>query len=163
MDVNDDTKLCRKCLTVKGADQFYVNKNGVPRSPCKDCWRTAKRQAYRENHTRENAKMHAANLARYDLTPEQYEAMLVAQGGKCAACGQVPIQRKATKAGGERRRFHVDHCHITGKVRGLICPDCNLALGYAHDTPWVLRSLAAYLERHAPVTPQVPPEAARLL
>lgn len=70
----------------------------------------------------------------YQLTPEQYNAMLAAQEGKCAICG-------------EYRKLAVDHCHTTEKVRGLLCNACNSLLGFANDNPDTLRSALAYLER----------------
>ncbi len=63
-------------------------------------------------------------LARYGVTGEWYEAQMVAQGGKCAICG-------TTEPGKGRRSKYmcVDHDHETGRVRGLLCHKCNLALG----------------------------------
>jgi hypothetical protein len=46
-------------------------------------------------------------------------------------------------------RVHVDHCHISGKVRGVLCQNCNLGLGHFHDTPEKLERAAAYLRLHA--------------
>ena len=65
-----------------------------------------------------------------------YESMLVEQGGVCKCCG-LP-----DPCG---RRLAVDHCHETGKVRGLLCGECNLALGHARDNPWRLMRMAEYL------------------
>lgn len=76
---------------------------------------------------------------RYGFAPGDYEALLTAQDGKCAAC-------KTTDPGPRRVHFDVDHCHTSGKVRGLLCHPCNKALGFARDDPAVLRLLADYLE-----------------
>lgn len=73
----------------------------------------------------------------YGLTPEQHEAMAAAQEHLCAICGGRP-----------RRGLHVDHNHLTGKVRGLLCGNCNRALGLFHDRAAVARKAAAYLEYH---------------
>lgn len=73
----------------------------------------------------------------YDITPEQYEAMLVAQDGRCAIC-------RATEAGG-KGGWHVDHCHDTGKIRGLLCNCCNLMLGHAQDDSARLLAAVEYL------------------
>ena len=74
---------------------------------------------------------------RYGLTPEDYDALMRAQAGRCAACD---------------REFsglpHIDHDHRTGTVRGLLCFNCNVMVGNGHDDPAVLRRGAAYLERH---------------
>lgn len=76
-------------------------------------------------------------LGRYGLTIEQFNQTLDDQGGGCAACG------------GEsgKRPFQVDHCHQTGRIRGLLCGNCNSALGHAKDDAARLRALIRYLER----------------
>jgi hypothetical protein len=72
-----------------------------------------------------------------------YDERLAAQGGTCAAC-----RRPETKVGrwGTAHQLSVDHCHVSGRVRGLLCSRCNLILGKAEDSPGLLRSLADYLE-----------------
>jgi hypothetical protein len=76
----------------------------------------------------------------FGLTIEQYEMMLVAQGGVCAICG------KEEKAAG-RTFLSVDHCHHTGEVRGLLCSRCNPGVGLFNDDPILLRNAAEYIER----------------
>lgn len=69
----------------------------------------------------------------YGLTDEQYQALWEAQGGLCAVC---------------RRRFQklqIDHCHETGAVRGLLCGNCNFAIGRLGDTPAALMRAVNYL------------------
>ena len=73
--------------------------------------------------------------AQYGITPEQYTEMVVAQGGVCLICREVS------------EGLCVDHDHVTGKVRGLLCHECNMALGKMKDDPARLRSAAEYLER----------------
>jgi hypothetical protein len=60
--------------------------------------------------------------------------MLAAQGGKCAICRTS-----------ETIKWYVDHCHVTGKVRGILCHHCNLMLGMSRDDPQVLQAAIAYL------------------
>lgn len=74
---------------------------------------------------------------RYGLSAADYGAMLDHQAGVCAICGAA-----ACPNGG---RFAVDHCHVTGSVRGLLCRDCNLALGKMKDDPARFDRAAAYL------------------
>lgn len=77
---------------------------------------------------------------KYGITPEQYDAMLAAQGGHCAIC-------PATEPGGPRGRyFAVDHNHATNEVRGLLCNRCNRAIGLLKDDPAVLSAALTYLE-----------------
>jgi hypothetical protein len=68
--------------------------------------------------------------------------MLEAQGGRCAIC-------RSDKPGG-RGRFAVDHCHSSGRVRGLLCVACNAGLGQFRDDPDLLRAAVAYLAVHRP-------------
>lgn len=74
------------------------------------------------------------------LHPADYRTMLDAQGHACAIC-RAPLGRT-------RRERHIDHCHSTGAVRGVLCPGCNLMLGHSKDAPSVLRAAAEYLEQH---------------
>jgi hypothetical protein len=74
------------------------------------------------------------------LTPDQYAALLEAQGHRCAICLAVEPMRG-------RRRMYVDHDHQTGLVRGLLCQRCNTAIGLMRDDPQLLTSAADYLIR----------------
>lgn len=79
----------------------------------------------------------------YGITVEQYDEMLVRQGGGCAICG-------STESGDIRRPvLHIDHCHETGVIRGLLCMACNNGLGLFSDSPARLQSAAAYLSGSA--------------
>lgn len=77
----------------------------------------------------------------YGMTLEEFEAMLAAQGGRCAICS-------ATEAGGKSGRWHVDHDHLTGSVRGILCHSCNVSIGHFKDDPMLLLAAAEYLIRH---------------
>ncbi len=79
-------------------------------------------------------------LRRYGLTYQEYRALMERQGGVCALC------RQEWRGWGGRTGLHVDHCHRTGRVRGLLCGDCNTALGRFGDDPVLLRRAAEYLE-----------------
>lgn len=78
-------------------------------------------------------------LKRYGITLEQWNEMFEAQGNVCASCRSPD---PATKLG-----WNTDHCHTTGKVRGILCYACNLAIGHAKDCPNRLRACAEYLEK----------------
>jgi hypothetical protein len=90
-----------------------------------------------DGYSKEDRQKYARNWrlkTKYGLTRESYNAMLTAQNGGCAICKQVLT-------------MHVDHCHSTGLVRGLLCVNCNRMLGYAKDRPELLTRAAAYLAR----------------
>ncbi len=74
---------------------------------------------------------------KYNLTPEQYLTMLKNQNGVCAICGK---QEK-------NRRLAVDHCHKTGKIRGLLCALCNTAIGKFNDDVNLLTKAIKYLKK----------------
>jgi hypothetical protein len=82
-----------------------------------------------------------AQLARYQMQPGEYDALLRAQGGRCAICG-------ADEAGG-KGRFHVDHDHATGVIRGLLCHACNLGIGMLRDNPDLMRAAIRYVQGDA--------------
>lgn len=75
------------------------------------------------------------------MTPEDYDRLLKAQKGRCAICRA----KSGYRNGGN---LHVDHCHETGMVRGLLCLKCNRAIGLLEE-PRLLRKAARYLEKTA--------------
>jgi hypothetical protein len=77
-----------------------------------------------------------SRLKKYGLTPDTYRALLKSQKDKCAIC-------KAKEPGGNRR-WHVDHCHDTGKVRGLLCSQCNVGIGMLKHSPKILKAAISY-------------------
>lgn len=98
------------------------------------------RKAVRRWHENNPEKRREHKLKReFGITHEQYEQMLADQGGVCAICG-------ADTPGVHVKHFHVDHCHTTGAIRGLLCHSCNTSLGGFKDDPARLRAAADYLE-----------------
>jgi hypothetical protein len=77
---------------------------------------------------------------KFGITLEQYNELFVSQKGLCLGCYRHQSEF--------RRALSVDHNHATRTVRGLLCSNCNFAIGYSKDSPEVLRRLAEYLERH---------------
>jgi hypothetical protein len=74
----------------------------------------------------------------YGITPEQFAERLIAQDNRCAIC------RTDTPNG---KGWQVDHDHATGKVRGVLCVNCNTLLGHSNDDPARLEAAVAYLSR----------------
>lgn len=90
-------------------------------------------------HKENPRKSHNSKLKyAFGITVDQYEAMLAAQGGTCAAC-KLPLGK---------RRLAVDHCHESGAVRGLLCGACNTALGLLRECPKRMQALKDYIGRH---------------
>jgi len=75
----------------------------------------------------------------YGLSVEQYEAMRVAHNECCAICGASAYSQP-------HGTLCIDHCHKTGRVRGLLCKKCNTMIGMAEDQEWVLEKAIAYLQ-----------------
>jgi hypothetical protein len=73
---------------------------------------------------------------RYGLTIEQFNQMVLAQNNCCALC-----KKQQTK------KLHVDHCHTTGQIRGLLCGNCNTALGLLKENLTTIESIVNYLNR----------------
>lgn len=81
-------------------------------------------------------------LKKFGLTIDDFKRILEAQGGGCGICGtSEPGSKKWT-------RLFVDHCHVTNKVRGVLCHHCNATLGHMKDSPELLRSAIEYLRKN---------------
>lgn len=92
----------------------------------------------KRKHPTNAAKDRRGKLKRYGLTLGEYDGLLIAQRGKCAICAaEVPLC--------------IDHCHESGQVRGLLCRECNLAIGLFADDAARLRAAAEYLEQRSDV------------
>lgn len=105
-----------------------------------------KRKEYRlDNPEKYNRIKRNQNLKRYGLTFEDQEGMLREQNYKCAICGQEIFLFGSS----QKLIAHVDHDHKTGKVRGLLCKECNSGLGKFRDNPEYLLSALSYLNKNA--------------
>lgn len=147
-------KVCPKCEIEKPFTDYPKNKrtkHGIG-SRCSACT-IAEVQAYRDTPAggaahreaskkwrKENLERHKDNNAKrsYGLEHGTYDTMLAAQDGKCAIC-------KTTEPGTRLVRFHIDHCHTSNVVRGLLCEHCNRGLGHFKDDPALMRRAADYL------------------
>jgi|ERR1700689_1341081 len=158
---NGTLKWCPACEHLLDVGEFHKNRRAWDGlyDRCKTCnaaiaarWHSEKQQdpEYREQKNRRAVAWRAANKGEklrranknanlkqlYGITLEQFEAMLAAQRNRCAIC-----LRRFTNA----RDTHVDHNHVTGVVRGILCTSCNNGLGRFRDDPAVLRRAARYL------------------
>lgn len=94
----------------------------------------------------QEAKMSDRNsryLRNYGISLEEYNQLLEKQHNVCAICH---LPEKAKNNQGEIRQLAVDHCHTTGKVRGLLCHSCNVLLGKAYDNVVILANAIEYLK-----------------
>jgi hypothetical protein len=100
---------------------------------CGKCYQIEYRK---KNRTYLNQQSERARLIReFGITPEQRDEMVLAQDGRCAICCNKPFSG---------RSLHIDHCHKTGKVRGLLCATCNWYLGKIDADPSILKRINSY-------------------
>ena len=111
-----------------------------------------KAQEDRVSYYREHRKVYKTDYTdkdlqrKYGISLLEYSQIFMAQGGKCAICGtEDPGTRN-----GEKKAFAVDHCHTTGKVRGLLCEACNTGIGKLKEDVEILQSAIRYLNSHNP-------------
>lgn len=119
--LQDGLKRCSKCREFLVLDDFPFNKRGVAErnSWCKECY-----AQYHKDRKLER---------KFNLTRSAFDKLVESQNGACAICRQ------------EVDNLHVDHDHSTGAVRGLLCINCNFALGFFKDDLVVMRQALSYL------------------
>lgn len=129
-DPRNGPRVCTTCKQEKPSSEYYLERdkratNGISqRSICRPCTEERKYKRFIEKT--------------YNFTFDQYEKMLDQQRGKCAICDS---RLSSSRTG----RLFVDHCHTTGKVRGLLCSACNHGLGLFKDSPKLLNKAINYL------------------
>lgn len=152
---------CEKCHLSKRKDDFSLNRRNVDgiNKWCVDC--STANAARKRDHYKVNPesgrgaairwrlknldRVTSSNLTRhYGIGIAEYDRLFEKQSGQCAIC-----KTDKPYSGGERGgRLHVDHCHSTGKVRGLLCSSCNVGLGRFKDSAVLIRTAADYLEKN---------------
>jgi len=134
-------KRCDKFLTENmfGSDKSRVSGKSIY---CKRCRARLAKVSRKE---KPQVGRNYSRLKRYGLSSEQYKSMLQKQNGLCAICG-------TDKPGAGHSELYIDHDHSTGTIRGLLCRDCNLMLGYSKDDPNRLLQAIQYLEIYGRVS-----------
>lgn len=128
--------VCSHCKVEKKHSEFHANKNnahGIGYG-CKECTVAYRKKLY--DPARRRNKWYMYN---YGITLDDYNRMLKTQNNRCAICNDTETGRKDIKY------FNVDHCHTTGKVRGLLCHGCNSGIGNMKDDVELLEKAIAYL------------------
>lgn len=137
--VTNNKKICTKCQQEKTLDHFHKNPGCIANihSWCKEC-------VLNQNKVKHKERLESRLRRSYGLSVEAFHEMLEKQKQCCAIC-ETPF---ASFGKDEERNTHVDHDHVSGKVRGLLCPHCNRGIGSFKDNPQSLRRAALYLEPH---------------
>lgn len=139
--------ICKLCGQDKVSGAFIWKSDGrIARGQkCKSC---VKRLVYDTPHFKEGQRdrnykrVHGISLA-------TYRRMLEEQDNACAIC------KCKSDATGKNARLHIDHDHKTGKVRGLLCYRCNIAMGFLDDNPDRIYKILDYLGKHSLVLEEV--------
>ena len=131
-----ETRKCNCCNEILNVKEFYIkvskNKNHFRfNSPCKFCSNLNRNVNYQKAYQRK---------LKYNITQNDYETMLINQDYSCAIC---KIHREDVS-----RDFAVDHCHKTGKIRDLLCINCNIMLGNGKDNKNIFKGAIKYLQKH---------------
>lgn len=129
-------KWCPECDQVKTLAEFARNKSAPSGlgAYCKPCHNRIGRESRERNGGARNYHLRR----RYGITVEHYDRMFADQNGVCAICKEAAAE-------------HVDHDHKTGRVRGLLCFNCNGALGQFRDRPDLMLNAVEYLGSAVPV------------
>jgi hypothetical protein len=124
-------KICKKCNEPKGLFDFSSHPTTKDRlqAYCKPCARLASKEHAQRNPGRNRRQ-------KYGLHQDDYEAMLLKQGFRCAICDMIMAKP------------NVDHDHKTKAVRGLLCWHCNVGLGHFFDNRQLLERAMGYLQSH---------------
>ena len=126
-----------KCNRCRGREYYSRNRDKVNKSARAHYAKNRdRRRAWAAQYHRDNPdkKLEWGLRRRYGITLDEYRQMCDAQDNRCVICQEVP-----------RGRLCVDHCHASGKFRGLICSTCNIGLGMFKNDPYLLRRAAGYL------------------
>jgi hypothetical protein len=129
-------KFCSKCGKEKSYIEFHKNKRQITgyHAHCKDC-----RSEYSKKHVKKlSEKSRQSRLKiKFGISDEDYKFLLKQQNFSCAICHKHENQIN--------RKLAVDHCHKTGKVRGLLCSNCNTGIGNLRDSTYLLFKSICYL------------------
>lgn len=147
--VVDGLKKCAHCKVQKPIGDFYRNNvTGLIKTPCKICWNALMKKKYIDNKGPEQSKRmrDIRRRSTYGLEPEQFEQMLVEQNYRCKIC-----------QADNPKNLHIDHCHKTGVVRGILCGACNMGLGHFGDNLQNIEAAAKYLSKYSQLSVQKEP------
>lgn len=147
------TKTCGACKRELPTSSFYPKRRGEEigcSHRCKSCESIRSKQRVEsetsaERETRLSTQRAWWFKSQYGITVEEFNQMVDIQGGRCACCKREPQGKGAAAV------LNVDHDHVTGRVRGLLCNPCNQAMGLMKDNPVMIRQLLKYADYAAEI------------
>lgn len=140
-------KKCSKCHIKKDIEEFN---NQISSKDGKHIWCRSCNSEYYKQRNKDGKIVQTYNYEgdrnvklkrKYGITLLDYNNMFKKQNGCCAVCGTANL--------GKRSVFHIDHCHKTGKVRGLLCSNCNSEIGNLRDSVDLLYKAISYLQEYS--------------
>ena len=146
IDNTTGVKECSTCKKELKAESFYKNKrrHDCLDSRCKHCMDKAKSDWVQKNPDKvKEVSTNNRLLSRYGITLTEYNQLVAFQNNRCKICGN-----EASNGRSWSTKLSVDHCHSTGKIRGLLCQKCNTGLGLFGDTIENLKKALEYLENN---------------
>lgn len=133
-----NTKSCSVCIITKDVSEFYARRTrGAYQSECKACCKIRRAKWWKSDAGKLSSK-NSKLKARFGISLDIYNQLLTDQNYQCFICN------KTKSANGHS--LAVDHCHKTGKIRGLLCKACNIALGNFKEDIKSLQNAIVYLE-----------------
>ena len=148
--------FCKECRKNNVPAQHYKNRIDDFGRECAKCHRYLPWKLFyshkgcpRDKHTRcIECSIVDVKLRTFNITEQEYKDLLEAHNGICAICGQQ--ETFINQQTGLLQQLSIDHCHTTGKVRGLLCQSCNFAIGCAQDSVGIIESMIHYIESYIP-------------
>lgn len=144
----NEFKPCIICKESKLRTDFHKNLNKDGRfNVCKKCHYIRNQIRRKDTKNKEKFAEYGkfnALFRRYGITREQWYEFLKKQNNQCIICDTIPDP----KAPHKQRTLHVDHCHKTGKIRGLLCQLCNRGIGLFRDRIDLIEKAIIYLKSH---------------
>jgi hypothetical protein len=143
-------KTCNLCKTQKSFSEFHVAKQGkngpIYKGRCKECYRKKEKEKYHSMTIESRIKRRESNRCNtpeyrrqyklktyYGLTTTEFSAMVLQQNNQCKICEE------------QLDNPQIDHCHTTGKIRGILCRPCNMSLGLLKENTNTLRNMIFYI------------------
>jgi len=143
-------KICKKCKKTKAPSEFYYqprNKKDGLWSECKKCCYQRTVESRKDPKKKEmwrkwdDISKFRRRLKKHNMTEEQFKELISQSKNKCAICEKEDINYPP--------KLNIDHNHITGKLRELLCPRCNRSIGLFHERIDLLESAISYLKKHS--------------
>jgi len=126
--MEEKTKVCKKCGCCKPEREF--KKMAV----CISCENSTRNKSKKKTQKNIQRSKETTLKSRYGISTFEYNEMLLQQEGRCKICGKT-----------SDKTLHIDHNHSTGKVRALLCNNCNILIGHAKEDPLILQQAMNYL------------------